>query len=146
MKFTDFPGMTEEEAANFSPRAFEPRLYQDVYAISKHVLAASRIERVEDLVKDQILLRIEKEILTEKIDEQVHRIEEEPYYPSPRHAFLDTLPAGTFRRRFLSYFWGIDPAWEPQRLVHEVVVKRWVNLPEHGVPQQNIEETLAFWA
>lgn len=125
-------------------RVFEPRLYQDVHAVSKHLLTSARIDTVEDTIRDRMIYRIEKEILTERVASETHCIEENPTYDSPRHAFLASLPKGCFRQRFLMYFWGIEPPFA-KKVTHEVTVKRWVNLPEQGIPQQSIEESMAYW-
>jgi hypothetical protein len=125
----------------------QPRLYQDVHEISKRILANSKIETSDALtfVRNTVLLRIQAHIMTERVAEIVHTYDEAPVYPSAHHAFIGTLPAGSFRRRFFCYFWGIDPNWVPLRRRHEVVVRRWVNLPEYGIPQQDVEEGMAFW-
>jgi hypothetical protein len=129
-------------AFNAEGKTWEVRLYEDVEAMSKYLAQSMKVDRIEDLLRDRIITRVTAEVMTEKIHEQVWTIEESPSYETPKHAWLATMREGSFRQRFWSYFWGIYPPFG-KAVRHEVVVKRWVNRPDIGIPQQSVE--MGFW-
>lgn len=122
--------------------------------INMEVLHRAEVDSMMDYLCNQLILRVTTEVAQQKIDAQTIEIEEAPVYASPRHAYLDSLPEGSFRRRFLCYWWDIDPT-EPlsTRRTHTITLNRWINYPNYvipnlgpGVPIQVLKhETNPYW-
>jgi hypothetical protein len=114
----------------------EQRLYQAVKELSTRQLADPPMVNVMvNHAAQKFLIEMRAKILTHDIEKKVYRVEEEPVYPDGRHAYLDSLPKRSFRRRFLGYFWGIDPDNVPaKRRIHEVTLDAFVAFPEYRVP------------
>jgi hypothetical protein len=108
----------------------EPRLVQGLQEISRELLTSADVDVVQNLLRNSLIVRVQRTIMAERVDKQVHEWVEEPIYESARHHYLDSLPHG-FRRRLLGYFWGIDDSAPlAKRRRHTVVVNRWVKLPD----------------
>src|ERR1044072_5874545 len=122
------------------------RLYQDVQEYSKRLLKEARFDSLEDLVRDTMVVRMSKEILTEVVDEETYVIPEEPVWTSARAHYVAELPDG-YRKRFLKHFWDLsDDDLKPKIRKHIVTLKRWTEHPFDGIPKQSIEETMGYWA
>ncbi len=117
------------------------RLYQDTQAYSRLLMHRADFDMIHDVIRDQMVERMSVEILTEKVAEDAYEIVERPHYPTWRHQLVASLPLGSFRRRFLAYFWDDVNYEDPSgRIVkHTVKVHRWIEHPEQGVRKQSIE-------
>lgn len=127
--------------STYRNRLLEPQIVSGVASVSELLLADSE-EWIKDHTRGQVLLRMTKTVMQEKVSEQQQTIVEEPLYDSWKHHLVCSLPDG-FRRRFLCYFWGIKP--EAKRRKHEITMKRWVNYPDvitengHAIMQQQLD-------
>lgn len=113
-----------------------PRLVANIARVRQMLLQDGyEVDTVIDMATQDLIIRIQRYIYSQKIEGHTERVVDEPRYKSPRHAWLSQYPQGSFRRRFFAYFWGIDPD-EPLgvQTVHEFKVERWVNLPDLKVP------------
>lgn len=121
-------------------------LYQSVQEYSNFLRSHAAFQAIEDYQRDVQIERMSMEILAEKVEAQEHVIVEEPVWKDPKAHYVASMPDG-FRKRFLTYFWGLsEDALKPRRITHTVTVERWVEHPFQGVPKQSIEDTLMEWA
>lgn len=130
-------------------------LYQATQRFNMEWLHRADVDTHYDFMRDQLIVRLRAEIAQHKIGEDRVVIKEAPIYETPRHAFLSTLPEGSFRRRFLSYWWEIDPnePLEQTQREHVITMKQWINYPDFAIPiggrpvpiQVMKHETSPYW-
>lgn len=107
-----------------------PYLFEDIETITGHALRGMEWAQLEDIMRDRVLFRFSREVMSHKVDEQKHEWVEEPFWPSGRAMYVAELPAG-FRKRFLMHFWDLtEDDLKPRRARHTVKVTRWARLPE----------------
>ena len=132
----------------------QDRIHADVLAISKGLITdRASLEVMSNYTAQTFLVRFREHVLTQDIERKTYKIVEEPVFETPRHAYLASLPRRSFRRRFLGYFWGIDPENIPaKRRVHEVVADAFINYPDYRVPEhvgrvifRNELQTESYW-
>jgi hypothetical protein len=117
-------------------KTLDPRIAQIFVPLSNEMLRRGiETDWFVRRLTDQTIFRFWKYVYGEKLGVGTLTFREAPVYESPRHAFLASLPDGSFRRRFLAYFWGIDPQKPLYKIKeHVVTVERWANLPDLQYP------------
>jgi len=136
---------------SYTEHTLEPRLLQAVQEISGELLRDADVSVVSDIIRDSLVLRLEKYIMCEKVAEDQYEIVEEPVWRNPQAHYVASLPDG-FRKRFLMYFWGLSEYdLTPRRVTHTVTLRRWVKLPDvpSSMGRAYVEQTLDYesgWA
>jgi hypothetical protein len=105
--------------------------------ISRHALTDVTADMMIEDITNSMLLRLTATVYEDpnvrKTDK--HVIREQVSHPTWKHALIASLPkTALFRRRFLGYFFDIDPMWGGRRITHTVEVTRRGVFPDVRYP------------
>jgi hypothetical protein len=103
----------------------------------------SRLDFTLNRMMNTMIIQLRAKVLQDPDAHQkvVLRFEEYPRYETWRAHLVDSLPTGSFRRRFLSRLWGFaDDEVLGKKVIHEVVAERRLIFPHATIDVDYPEE------
>jgi hypothetical protein len=126
-----------ESEVSFETKTLERLQVAVNTAISNQMLHGIKVGSVEssrmlEMLADRMVYQLRAYVWTdpEKSRTETHTFTYTKAHPSWRHALVASLPEGSFRRRFLHFFWDIPFDYQNTRVTETVEVFIPAVLPE----------------